>query len=884
DAPPPEPAAPPAGRRPPPAAPAPPPEPAQDRGRFDSVFDVRVDPERPMTDALGHLVVAEKRRAPQTLAPQPPSVPAAAGSARLRLVLPIALAVVLLATLTTTWRYRATANRFERAVVTARQKVSQSTWPGTVAAVNALAEADAAPDPFARLGNALVRAFGRPGLEGRRGDLLALRARLEAQRVSLFGETERREAAAQALERATAVAPDREDTALAAAWQSLDAGQAEQARQRLEPLAARRAGDADVRWLTGVVCLAAGQTATGVEHLRAALQAEPAHVGALKALADHRAARGEHTAALDAYKQILASYSPDHLETRVALARLQIRLGKREAESLAELQGLSTDPTLSVPQRALVYDALGEASVHRGDLQAARQHFQLAKQTAPGDPRFSAGLAALDMRELKLDDAENALGEAARAHPENPRYLEHLVELRLMRGDADGALRRLAQAPQKTTALLLLEGRALLARGDPRGAEAVLRDARDANSGSLDVRIYRALAAYLQNRSPKGLDDLRALRKPSEGDDRLEDRALPFRAYGEALLAADDRRAAVDAFKMALEIDARDFLSAWGLCRVALLTGDPARALQTCRDTVRLNPYYLPAVDQAAAINETRGDSEAVIALLAPLLGRDPDHPAAVRRLARAYLLTGDPDNARKLLDGERAISDPPTRRYVQGLVDLHTGRLPEALTALGAAADELPGEPFVQLARADALMKDGKVDMAGGFYRRALVAGAGAEAGIGAARAWMMRSRWTDALASAREALSRAERDRARPALVGAALALVAEALFASGDRRGAAVAIGQALEAAGNDHAVLIAAGRLAEAEGRAPEALAHYQRAAAAKADSAEARYYLGRLLVGSRERADEGRDALEQAVRLDRDGRFGTLAEDLLRKRP
>ncbi len=879
--------APPPARRPPKAAPAPPPEPtpaAAERGRFDSVFDARVDPDRPMTDALGHLVVAQKQRAPLTLAPQPASVPASATAGRLRLVLPVALAVVLLATLTTTWRYRATANRLERAVVTARQKVSQGTWPGTVAAVNALAEADGTPDPFARLGNGLVRALGRPGIEGRRGDLVALLARLEAQRVALFGETDRREAAAQALQRASAEAPDREDTALAAGWQAIAAGQAEQARQRLEPLAARRSGDADVRWVTGVACLAAGEATTGVEHLRAALQAEPAHVGALKALADHRAARGEHTAALDAYKQILASYSPDHLETRVALARLQVRLGKRESESLAELQSLSTDPTLSAPQRALVYDALGEASVHRGDLQAARQHYQQAKQTAPGDPRYAAGLAALDMHELKLDEAENVLGEAFRAHPENLRYLQHLAELRLMRGDPDGALRRLAQAPQKNAALLLLEGRALIARGDPRGAEGALRQARDQDTGSLDVRIYRALAAYLENRSPKGLDDLRALRKPGEGDDRLEDRALPFRAYGEALLAAEDRRSAVDAFKVALQIDPRDFLASWGLCRVAVASGDPGRALQHCRDTVRLNPFYLPAADQAAAINEARGDFEAVIALLAPLLGRDPDHPAAVRRLARAYLETGDPANARKLLDGERTVADPATRRYVQGLVDLHTGRLPEALMALGAAADEMPGEPFVQLARADALMRDGKVDDAGGFYRRALVAGAGAEAGIGAARAWMMRSRWTDALASAREALARAERDRARPALVGAALSLIAEALFASGDRRGAADAMGRAVEAAGTDHVVLITAGRLAEAEGRSAEALTYFQRAVSAKSDSAEARYYLGRLLVGSRERTDEGRDALEQAVRLDRDGRFGTLAEALLRKRP
>jgi tetratricopeptide (TPR) repeat protein len=879
---------------PPPASPAPAParpgprkpagsaEPAE---RFDSVFDARIDPDRPGTDALGNLVVAQRQRAPQTLSPQPTEPPAAAPSRRLRFVLPSVLAAVLLLSLTTTWRYRAVANRYDRAVATARQKAADATWPGAVAAVNALTEADHSPDPFARLGNALVRAMGRPGLTARRGDVVALLARLEAQRVLTFGERDRRDTLRQILQRAQLEAPDREDTTMAAAWQSLDAGQADDARRALEPLVASRAGDADVRYVMGLACLQSGRNSDGIEHLRAAVQAEPGHVGALKALADHRAARGEQTAALEAYKQILSTYSPDHLETRVALARLQIRLGKRENESMDELRALSTDPSISRPQRALVFDALGDAALRRGDLQKAREAFLQSEQAAPGDPRHAVGLAALDMRELKLDEAENVLTAAWKADPQNLLHLQYLAQLRLMRGDPDGALLRLKEVSQMNAALLLLKGRALIELKDPKAAELVLRQARDEDAGWMDVRIYRGLAAYLMNRTPKALEELKNMRNRGEGDDRLEDRALPFRAYAEALAASDDRRGAAAAFQRALEIDNRDFQSAWGLCRLAMADGDPERALNHCRAAVQLNPHFLPAADQAAAIAETRDDHQSVIAALSHLLTRDPQHPAAIRRLARAYLRTGDVEHATRLVEGEDTVNDAATQRYVRGLVALANGRVSDALGELGAASDELPNDPFVQLARADALMRDGKVEAAGGFYRRALVAGAGAEAGLGAARAWLARKQWHDAQNSAAEALVRAERARARPAVIAQALALQAEALAGQGDsgsRAQALAAIERALNVAPDEPVVLLTAGRLAESEGRTNEAVRHYRMAASNRENSAEANYHLGRALLGTRDGRDEGRKALEEAVRLDRDGRFGALAEKALRQ--
>ncbi len=873
--------------------------------QFDSVVDAELQPD---DTGASRAAPVNSPAAPRER-PAPAARPAPTGAAvpalrpsfprpKARHLLPLALVALLLASLTITWRYRSVSNRYARALATAQQKTADGTWMGVQGAGQAVAEATAPADALARFGGFFVRAFGRPSLDARRADLLAYAARLEGERVTIFGEVERRDTLRQALEVAETVAPDRVDTALASAWQAIDAGQAAEARRSLEtilqgrplnaaPSASQTAEDAALHYTLGVAALQAGQTDAGVEHLRTALQLAPGHVGALKALADDRARRAEYRAATDAYRQILTSYSPTHLETRVALARLQIQLGKREAESLAELKTLSADPTLSGPQHALVFDALGAAALQRGDLPGARQAFTRAMQASPNDPRFAVGVAALDMRELKLDEAESMLVMAQRAHPENLETLRSLVEIRLLRGDPEGALRRLSVSPTLDARLLMQKGRALLEMGDGRAAEAALATAHDEDGDSKDIRIYHALAVYRVARTTQNLEALKGLRALPVGDERLEDRALPFRALGEALGAAGDHKGATAAYQQAMETDNRDFLASWGLCQLALSEGDTQRGLNHCRTAVQLNPHFLPAADRTAAIAEAREDDQSVIAVLAPLVARDPDHPVAVRRLARAYLRTGDPSHASHLVEGEHASADPPTRHYILGLVAATENHLPDALTDLAAAADALPSDPFVLEAHADLLMRDGKPDQAGAVYRRAVAAGGGASAGIGAARASMLTERWADAAIAAQAAQERAEKDRAPMATQAQALALQAAAALAQGDvagRQRAAALVDRAISVAPDEPTARLTAGRLAEAEGRTAEAVEHFRRATVAQPNSAEARYYLGRAMLSTPNQRSAGRDVLEQATRLDPQGRFGALADQLLRKAP
>ena len=855
---------------------------------FASYFDARTADRGAVPDAVADIVGAHRgHRAavPPTIA-MSSEVPLPARRHRLdrRTIGGVVLGLALLFSLVLTWRYRSAKGQFESAILESTARLVDGNHAGRVVVAQRLAEVDLHPGPMARFGNRLARALGRPGFDDQLAQITALIARTEAERWARYGDHARGDSARAAVTQATTDAAARPETAMAQAWMALGSDQPDQARRQLEVLAAQRPTDAEAHYLLGVAALRTGQREQAVEQLRAAVQLDPAHVGALGALADYKALRGELAAALDGYRDILQNHSPSHLETLVAQARLHIVLGKRDTESVSDLQRLLQEPSANPTQRALVHEALGQHALRRNDLDSARRSFTAATREAPEDSRFALGLASLDIKELKLDDAERVLEEAISRTPTDPSILQSLALVRLMRGDPQGALKYINASPKLDGAILLAKGRALLELGEPKDAETALRAAREEDPGLLDIRIYRTLALYMRSQTAIRLDELKTLRRGGAADERLDDRSLPFRAYAAALGLAGDLRGATAAYQRALEIDARDFRASFGLCQLAIREGEIGRGTSMCRSAVQVNPSYLPAADQLAALSETRGDPQAVIAVLGPLIARNGEPPPAVRRLARAYVHTGDPERASALLDGQKATTEAATRRYVTGLVNATRHKLADALVDLNAAADELPNDYWVQLANADALMQDGKVDMAGGYYRRALVAGPGAEAALGAARAWAARERWRDTVVSADDAIVRARQSVAAAAITAEALVLRAEARVRLGEPRAAArSAVEEALRLAPNCVPVRLAAGRFAEASGEQDTAATHYRRAADLSPQSAEAPFYLGRLLASTRDRREEGRSALERAVSAEPDGRFGVLAEQLLRRR-
>jgi tetratricopeptide (TPR) repeat protein len=854
--------------------------------QFASYFDARTGERSMVPDAVADIVAAQKQRTPE-------AGEAGAGSVGLRARLtPSARravgwvsAAVLLAALLPTWRYRAQVNRLSADASFVRARLTEGTFAARKQAEPQVEPGAEEVDPLARFADVLVTAVGGHGLEPLQDTLVGLRARLEAERVLRDGDESRRPAFEEALRRARQDAPDAPDTALAAAWQALDASDFDGARKAADRALVLRPDDADAHWLWARAALAQGMREPAMERLGLALRAAPDHVGVVVTAAEQRVGRGQHGQALDLVQRLLDGPAHTSAEARIAYASLRISVGKREEDAATELRALLAEGGLSPHLKALAHDTLGRYAVSRNDLSAARAAFGQAIQAAPLEPRFGASLAALDLREFKLDDAEKVLHQAVHKHPEEPVHTEHLARARLARGDAVGALRVLAGAPRKTAQIALLRGRALLEQGRLADAEAALREARTEDSGLMDVRIYRALVAWLSERTPNRFDELRRLREGAGSRERLEDQGLRFRAVGEALLVEGDLDGALQNFGRALEVDPRDLLARFGRCRVHALAGRPDLALEQCRAVLEVNPAYVPAADEVASAAERAQDPQAVVAALSLLLAHEARPPSAVRRLARAYLRTGDTARATQLGEAAAVAEDATSRRYIEGLVALREDRLTDATRALAAVAEELPEDPFVLSALATATALGGEIDRAVAQFRSALSRTGSPEPALAAARAWLRVGRGGLARDAVDDAIARVRASQSGPRALAEALALRADIALATpdgGGLSGARTAVDDALRLAEDNGRVRLSAGRVAEVAGQPDEAARHFRRAAELEPSSAEAFYSLGRVLLGLRDQRDQGRVALEKASRMDPQGQFGRLAAQALRR--
>ncbi|MCA9548369.1 MAG: tetratricopeptide repeat protein, partial [Myxococcales bacterium] len=560
--------------------------------------------------------------------------------------------------------------------------------------------------PLAGVADRALRLVGRPGLSELQAARLALLARVEAERVALFGDRARLDEAKGLVARARAQASAQADTRVADAWlQWADGSTPDVALAALDastdtaPLAFARA------WLNH----AAGRDDQALDFVRRAIHLDDRSVLARKLLADLKAERGENSAALEEYADILTRLAPEHVDTQIAQARLRIEVNKRAGEAVTALKGLVDQAQglqLAPRQLAAVHDSLGRYHARQGDLGSARDAYRRAMEAAPEDPRFSTGLARLDLDEFKLDQAEVVLRKAAEADPRSASYRGLLARARMLRGDAAGALRELGAVSRLDAEGALLKGRALLDLDKPREAEDAFEQALRLDASLLDARLYRQLAAFVQGRQRRIiLEDLRALRgKPPQEDQRLLDRALPFRVFADALAADNRRNEADDEYRRAIDVDPKDALAHTGRCRLAAKALAAREALGHCRKALAINPFHLPTARLAAEIGEAYMDQGAVVAALKPLT--EELEPEDLRRLARAYVAMGDLKRAQGL--AERPETEDASRRAIQGAVDLAEGKLRAAEQALAPVTEQLPRDPWAQLQYGHLLLQMG--------------------------------------------------------------------------------------------------------------------------------------------------------------------------------
>lgn len=844
-----------------PTAPAPPPEPAPRRRRG------RAEPD-PLAE------------------PRPPRSP------WLRITLLAAIVLVLLVALVSTLRYRRAADARDSRLEAVAEALEDGNFGSRVEQAERLAAPLPAADLFAAIGDAAACAAGRPGLAAADARRAALHARVEAERVGLFGERPRRAAADDALAAARALAPDALDTRAAAVLLALADGDARSAAAALADLPVAAAESADAAWLAALVAREQDRLDAALAAARTAAQRQVDHPFAATLVGELQAERGDLAGGLATLEQLLDRARAGHVDTRIAFERLRIRVGKRAGEAVGNLRALldNTATALSPAQQARIHDAIGEYHDSVDEPDAAREAFRRAMEAAPGVPAFMAGVARIDLRRHALDEAEAVLTEAAARAPSDPRWIVQLARVDLARGNPEGALARLDAIEEPGPEARFVAGQARLDLAD-EAADAESRapllqaaeadfEAADAQSGGLaDAVLLGHLARDRRAPDAAALDALRRARTAGSSDRPLRDRALPFRAYGRALAARGKHRAALRQFQNAAEVDPQDDRARAFACAAAAARLDSKTALDMCRQALVINPHLFPAARRLARVAEGWRDAGAIIAALAPFAARAPLPPADARRLARALVEQDRHDDALALADGERATDDDATRRYIRGIVATARGRLGEARDNLQAAADQLTADAWAQVAYAALLLAQDDAARAASYYRRAMTADDEPYAALGLARAELDRDDPEAARVAAREAERRAARSLSHPRLRAEALAVQAHALVAKGGRRElrqAEALLGKADAVEPDLPEALLAAALLAEKQRRPDRAIARYRRLTEVAPRHAEAWFRMARLLMAERDGRAAGEQALAEAAKVDPEGIWGARA--------
>ena len=394
---------------------------------------------------------------------------------------------------------------------------------------------------------------------------------------------------------------------------------------------------------------------------------------------------------------------------------------------------------------------------------------------------------------LTAQDAEKgdqALAEAQKLAPEDPRVIESLFSRALAKKDFDQARTLAATAARlnlDSVDGLLYQARIEFAQDDLQKAQSSLEQAADRLP--YDPFVWRLLG---QTRIQLGLigDALDALAKASRAK---PDDLITARLYGQTL-------ARLQRYKEALTVvhDARRFHPDDPSLNGLWLTleeqvGDRSLALDHRRKRFAKDPKDLANATALARMLTADKQWDEARTVLDVLRQARPEDGAIARMDADWHAKQGDIESGADLL---RARTDPdhpvdPLLLVAQYYLD--NGDKEKAAGALADAQRlEGPGEKKVELIIADLHFRDGEYEKSLPLFREALAAGVpGREGDVGRRLAdALLRLKRYDDTQKTLDALPAAERDDPR------SLILRSRAMVGAGDERGAAILLDNAIK----------------------------------------------------------------------------------------
>ncbi len=481
-------------------------------------------------------------------------------------------------------------------------------------------------------------------------------------------------------------------------------GDADAAIARLQPLAARKDGDAIL--FLGWAQLAGERWDEAIASFQASVAATPKRVVPAKyGLARAQLGKGERAAARASFLEVIA-VDKDHVGALVG-----------EAEAMPSNEFMKQDATLgAILQRkgienadlravARAWTLSGDTARRSGRIDQARERYRKALAIMPTATDTLVSSAALELRESRLEDAATLIDKALSLAPGDVAANLVAAELDIKRSRLTEAGQRLASLRTRTPPLAggalgrlhLLDGMRLDADNK---ADAALTSYEEAGKVLGEDEVEPAIAqAMLLGRMAKAARDANDIAKATGFEGRATERLGKLSAAAEG-----DPQLAVT------------------LGVAYLAAGSPAESERWLRKAVARRPSDVEANFQLAEALRRQNKHDQALATLVKAFELDPTRIDLGVELARGFEAAGRDAEAsalyKRLVDVPTVTLDVRVRagRFFARSGDNDAGRK-QGEAILGIEAGNAAG----LFLRAEGLLADGHADDARRLYQQAV-------------------------------------------------------------------------------------------------------------------------------------------------------------------
>ncbi|HEX9126130.1 MAG TPA: tetratricopeptide repeat protein, partial [Methylomirabilota bacterium] len=393
-------------------------------------------------------------------------------------------------------------------------------------------------------------------------------------------------------------------------------------------------------------------------------------------------AKGDTAGALRDFEEAVRSSSqsaPAHLY----LARVLVRLGRREDAQAEYRHAIKLEPRLALAKRELA-TLRGE----KQDEQSQAEEINQIRAVISNDPRnvvARESLARVYFERGQMKEAEGALKQVLEMAPTlaEPNYLMARILLgQNKEEEAAGYLRAALRSNPSHVGSNVLLGRYLFSKGQPEQARRPLELALSVNPNLAEAKL---LLVNVYAQSGRFSDALGLAQDLHRADPKA---AGPLVLIGALQLGEQNPRAAIDAFEKSLKLNAHSVEAHRGLGQAYSLLGEHDRAEASYREVLKIEGNDVVSLNNLAWILvEVRGKPDQALPLAEKAQRLVPNAGGVIDTLGWIHYRRESYGEAEKLL--LQAADRAPSNGLVQfhlGMTYLKLGRKNDAVSAFRRA------------------------------------------------------------------------------------------------------------------------------------------------------------------------------------------------------